>query len=307
MPAPPAAPDVLVFEHIPKTAGTTFRQVLRRRYGPDLATHFSVANPANRLQNLVARFESARPPRALISTIGYGLHERLPGGRRTAHFTLLRDPIQRTISNYYYSLQIGEIAEDVTLVAFCSGDPATVGPDRASNRQTAFLASRSWNYQTGFLGGLRVRQLLDGRPFDPADYDAALLERAKANLDTFLVPGLVARFDETLLLLGHALGWPLRTLRFVKTNRGQRRPKRLDLTPEERAALEAANTLDLALYRHAEERFAQLLAERLPDLPERLRAMERMNRVFRPLMPIEHRIERLRSRARQARRARSDS
>lgn len=297
--------DVLVFEHIPKTAGTTLRQVLRRRYGEDVVSNFSVANPQRRLDKLAVRFRSKHPPRAFISTIGYGLHERLPGDHRYAHFTLLRDPVQRTISNYYYSLQIGEIAEDVTLLEFCSGDPAAVGPDRATNRQTAFLASRVWNYQTGFLSGLRVEQILDGRPFRPEDYDEALLARAKANLDTFVVAGLVARFDETLLLLGHTLGWPLRTLRFVETNRGQRRPKSLDLTPEERTAIEAANVLDLALYRYAERRFEQLLAERLPDLPDRLQALKRTNRVFRPIIPIEQRLEHLWTRMQRARIARA--
>jgi hypothetical protein len=295
--APPAAPDVLVFEHIPKTAGTTLRQVLRRRYGSRLAVHFSVAQPRRRAAELAALIEAGRPPRALISTVGYGLHERLPGSLRYAHFTLLRDPIQRTISNYYYSLQIGEVQEGTSLVAFCSADPDTVVAARATNKQTAFLASRNWNYQTAFLSGLRAQQLLDGRPFDPADYDEALLERAKRNLDAFVVPGLVERFDETLLLLGHTLGWPLRTLRFVQKNRGRRRPKRLDLSAEERDALAAANALDLELYRHAAERFERLLAERLPDLPDRLRALGRMNRVYRPLAPVEHRLRRLRVRA----------
>jgi hypothetical protein len=288
---------VLVFEHIPKTAGTTLRQVMQRRFGAGLAAHFSVAHPQRRLDKLAVRFQGPKPPRALISTIGYGLHERLPGDLRYAHFTLLRDPVQRTLSNYYYSLQIGEIDEDVTLLEFCSGDPDALGPDRVRNRQTAFLASRMWNYQTGFLGGLRVQQLLDDRPFDPADYDDALLDRAKANLDTFLVPGLVARFDETLLLLGRTLGWPLRTLRFVKTNRGQRRPKHLDLGAEERAAIEAANVLDIQLYRHAEQRFERLLADGLPDLEERQRALDRTNRLYRPLLPIEFRLQRLRVKA----------
>jgi hypothetical protein len=292
--------DVLVFEHIPKTAGTTLRQVLRRRYGDGLLTHFKVSDPQSRLDNLAALIRSGRPPRALISTVGYGLQERLPGDLRYAHFTLLRNPVQRTISNYYYSLQIGEVHEGVTLLEFCSGDPAVVDATRATNRQTAFLASRNWNYQTGFLSGLRAAQLLDGRPFNPADYDEALLERAKHNLDAFVVPGLVERFDETLLLLGHTLGWPLRTLRFVKTNKGTRRPKRLALSAEEEAALQAANVLDLALYRYAEERFARLLAERLPDLPDRLRAFDRMNRAYRLLAPVEHRIQRLGARPPQA-------
>jgi hypothetical protein len=125
-----------------------------------------------------------------------------------------------------------------------------------------------------------VRQLLDGHPFRPEDYDEGLLAQAEATLDRCAMVGLTERFEESLLLAGSTFGWPTTALRFVPKNRGRRRPKRLDLTDEERAALEAANRLDLALYRFAEDRFDRLLGERVPDLGGRLRRLHQVNRLY---------------------------
>jgi hypothetical protein len=151
-PYPPSSYDVLVFEHIPKTAGSTLRTVLRRLYGRGLFLHTNVRAPLGRFEELQEEVRSGRRPiRAIGSHVGYGLHERLPGALRYAHFTLLRDPIQRTISDYYYGLQEGQIEEGVTLLEAISLDSPRAIPLRA------------WNVQTAFLGGLRAEYLLDGR------------------------------------------------------------------------------------------------------------------------------------------------
>src|SRR5690606_24103420 len=248
-----------------KTAGSTLRRVLWHRYGSGHVVHTRMVDPAPRTEELRAQIRAGRPPRAITSHIGYGLHERLPGDLRYRHITILRDPIERTVSHYYFALKQENLDEGTTLLDFCRGDAASPS------------ALRAWNNQTAYLSGLRVRQLHDGHPFDPTEYDEALLARAQANLDRFAAVGLVERFDESLLLLGRTFGWPLVTLRSLPRNVG-RRPRRLALTAEERAALEAANRLDLALYRHAERRFEVLLAERVPDAPARLGALARLNR-----------------------------
>ncbi len=279
--------DVLFFEHMPKTAGTTMQQLFRRRYRANVVMLTQVKGAPKRLDEMAAAIRAGHPPAAVFSHIGYGVHARLPETApplRYAHLTLLRDPIERAISSYYYYRQRGGVAAETTIAQFCSADG---------------YPKHAYNMQTAFLGGLREEQMLDRIPFREEDYDEALLETAKRNLDAFAALGLVERFDESVLLFGRTLGWPLSALRFVSKNRGKRRPKALDLAPDDRAALEAANKLDQALYRHAEARFEALLAERVPDLEAQLRALGRLNRAYGPLEPL---IKRLRPLTRWARR-----
>lgn len=289
-PVPPDAYDVLLFEHIPKTAGSTFRRVLWQQYGSAHEVHTSMNDPEPRTEQIRAAIRAGRTLRALTSHVGYGLHERLPDHLRFAHVTILRDPVDRAVSHYYYARSRGNVGEDTTLLDFCR--PGLSRPN----------ALRAWNTQTAYLSGLRLRQL-HGHPFDPTEYDEALLDQAKANLDRFAAVGLLERFDESLLLLGRTFGWPLVTLRSLPRNVG-RRPPRAALSDEEREALEAANRLDRALYRYATERFEALLEERVPDAPERLRSLSRLNQAYRSMAPAVKGLEAVKRTVRRVLRAR---
>lgn len=279
--------DVLVFEHIPKTAGSTFRRLLLRRFGKDLFIEGGRFNPHPQLDQLKERIREGRPPRAISAHFGYGFHELLPGDLRYTHFTFLREPISRTISHYYFALDQRGIDQGTSLRAFCESDAPPPYP------------LRSWNFQATFLSGLRVRATLADvpRPPRPEDHDEALLEAAVRNLDTFPAFGLVDRFEESLILFGRTYGWPLRALCFVSLNRGRRRPNRVELTGDEREVLHRVNRIDFELYRYAEARFERLLAERVPDLPDQLQALRRLNRLYRPTLLAADRIERAVGRA----------
>lgn len=287
-PYPPGSYDVLVFEHIPKTAGVTLRQVLWRRLGNRIFVHTNVMDPGPKTERLQELIRAGRPPAAISSHIGYGLHERLPGDLRYAHITMLRNPIDRTLSHYYWAIEQGNLPEGTTLIDFCRDDVPTHFPLRARN------------FQTAYLSGLRVRALLDGEPPRPEDHDEALLARAKANLDRFAAHGLVSRFEESLLLFGRTFGWPLVALRSLPRNVGKRRPRRVALTAAEEAALAEANRLDAALYAHAEARFEALLAERVPDAEGRLRSLSRLNRAYRAVAPAVNGLETLKRGVRRA-------
>lgn len=280
--------DVLVFEHIPKNAGSTFRTVLSRWFGDTHVKHTNVFDPKPRLKRLQARFSDDPPIRALSTHIGYGLHERLPGDLHYVHFTFLRDPVDRTISHYYYALDKGKIEEGTSLIDFCNMDAPAIFP--------------IWprNFQTVFLSGLRVRALLDGELPGPEDHAEALLEQAIRNLDTFPALGLVSRYEESLLLFGHTFGWPLSALCYVTVNKGTRRPRQVELTDEEREVVMRVNKLDFALYQHAERRFERLLAERVPDVPGQLRVLRRLNRAYRSAPHVANKIIRTSTRMRRA-------
>lgn len=256
--------DLLIFEHIPKTAGTTLHAILWRLYGGRrvffatdpgthparvAALHTRLADPANRLK-------------AVVAHTGYGLHERLPAGYRYRSFTLLRDPVERTVSHYHYQIQRGKLDAATSLERFVREDP-----------------SRSCNVQTAFLGGLEVRRTLDGIPLSADLYTEALLQRAQTallNLDAF---GITERFDESLLGFRDAFGWPLARILYVRQRVGHRRRAAPDaLSGAERRLVEQYNALDLELYAHARALFAERAAAR--GTRPRLATFQHVNRLY---------------------------
>ncbi len=91
------APEALFFVHIPKCAGSSFRQVLKRWFGAEalfLDTHdeAELKGAADRL---------GAPPRAIAGHIPYGLHGELPV--RPCYVSLVRHPLDRFVSFYKHA------------------------------------------------------------------------------------------------------------------------------------------------------------------------------------------------------------
>src|SRR5262245_13055450 len=97
--------EVILFNHIPTTAGSTMKHVLWRAVGGD-RVFFSVTIGKHR-ENVATIVEKLdRPlqaPCAVVAHTGVGLEERLPARHRYSRFTVLREPVQRTISEFFYA------------------------------------------------------------------------------------------------------------------------------------------------------------------------------------------------------------
>ena len=90
-------PEALFFVHIPKCAGSSFRLVLKRWFGPGalfLDTHDERA-----LRTAVGR--TRVPPRAIAGHIPFGLHDGL--SLRPCYVSLVRHPLDRFISLYKHA------------------------------------------------------------------------------------------------------------------------------------------------------------------------------------------------------------
>jgi hypothetical protein len=281
--------SILVFNHIKKTAGSSLRHVLFNVYG-GRHVHVLYVYKRSRIRTweehlalLNEKLSEARPRiTAVVSHAGYGVHEHLPEQHRYPQFTMLRDPVERTISMYYFVIQNGVYPPDTPIEVFLQD------------------TARAYNTQTADLGGLMVRTTVGGQPMRREDFDEALLARAKANLLAHDVFGLTERFEESLVLASAALGWPPRRLAYKRRNVGKARRVRAALTPQQVELVREHNRLDLALYAFALDHFERRLEE-APDHARRLRALGRANRLQGFSARSLHR--RLRNRARRAARA----
>jgi hypothetical protein len=239
---------LLVQIHIPKTAGSALRRVLNKEYGdrfrkaPNTFTHPNVAE--ERLRARVTGGNAAHPL-AIAGHIVFGLRDVLPAD--CCYLTVLREPVERTLSHYGY----------------------LVAPRDPKERPHGLLA-RGTPYRAGLSleealedprylpGNLQTRMIVCRRsPFEQLPGDA--LEQAKEHLRSrFAFVGVTERFDEFAALLTRAFGWAPRGP--PRKRVGDLRPERANMSPEALRALEQHDALDLELYALASELQEQAVA-----------------------------------------------
>ncbi|NQU39078.1 MAG: sulfotransferase family 2 domain-containing protein [Lentisphaerae bacterium] len=223
------APPPLIFLHIPKTAGTTLRTVLKRQYtrGRRCEIYTEEAFDAFRGLSVEARDQIG----LLAGHRTYGLHTLFTAACR--YVTVLRDPVARIVSHYEFVKQNRDhylhdevVRKQMDLSAYV----------------TSGISVETDNCQARIVAGG------DAPPFGQCGRE--MLDRAVQNIDRhFAGVGLTEKFDESLCLFQQALGWRLPL--YISMNVARRRPRAAGLPPETRALIESCNAWDLALYAHA--------------------------------------------------------
>lgn len=278
------ASGLLLFVHIPKTAGQTVVQILRNQYRGAFARVDPQAEEDPDRPELQAKLREAERAgnRVIVGHFPFGVGRWLEGPCR--YVTFLRDPVDRVISRYYYLIDR-------------PGTPHyAVLREKAESLEDALdLQPQFRNWQTRVMAGTDP----DGRydPNDPCTEET--LARAKANLERCAAVGLTERFDESLVLMKLALGWS--TPAYVRRNTTKGRPRLRELPPHVLELIEERNRLDRSLYEHGASLFEEALAEDRGHVERELRRLDRTNTVY----PLVHATRRpVRIARRMARRAR---
>lgn len=258
-----AAVQPLVFFHIPKAGGSTLKEIINRQYPRDTTVWLSFQH-AGQMSAFLARSQAERNGlNCLMGHLPFGFHEELH--RPSFLFTMLREPVSRFLSEYYYIVR-----------------HQLTGPwwPPAENLVSveAFLDYRiitnAMDVQTRIISGL-----LPGAgtppPFEPLPEGA--LERAKANLrDHFGLVGDTDRFDETMLLLQKRMGWT-RGVHYARRNTAPRKTTHKEVAPAVLERIHEHTRKDAELVAYANELLDQALAGVEPGFQEELEALKRRN------------------------------
>ena len=227
--------EAVVFYHLPKTAGTTLNAVLRQNYQGD-----QIVSPGIDTHAFVAEFakwpeEKRRDIHLLQGHFPFGFHDLLPLPNR--YFTILRNPIERTISYYFHAMRDSQhylyelIHQDkMSLKTLIESGEALMMNDGQTR-----LLSAVW-------GDVPVGGITD-----------EILDTAVSNLRTMAVVGLTEQFDATLLLLQRAFGW--RNIYYTSKNVGIYHQKKAALDKETLAIVAKYNQQDMRLYHMAQKQF----------------------------------------------------
>ena len=232
------ARELTVFEHIFKTAGTTFLiSYLCDAFPMERTFIIRGSAPFNALDRRAAVARAARRDCKIEIIGGHNCEEirhRFPKAR---YITLVREPVSRFISrvlHHLYHNKEGPPVEEIDIREFtASAVPRSV---------ECLLGNKGLpaNDQTSILLGEQVHQdRLTGALFEKID-------------ERFHLVGLTERFADFLFLLHVELDWPLVLVRnrMVREER-----KRFILRPGDSELIATYNRLDAELYARIAEQF----------------------------------------------------
>ena len=226
--ARPPCPTVL-FMHIPKTAGTAFREAIAANY-----SHAEIAYLYPTVPGLLAKdlralpVEQRRSYRMVIGHFQFGMHEALP--QPCEYVTIVREPTARVLSQYAYLRQT---------------QPELVSDNgRFMPLEAVFEQRLTVDFDNAMV---RLFSGVDQRVFPPGTLTCDIFDRAVRNLRTaFTIVGHQETSAASFAKLQTRFGWHA-TDKLENVNAGSIRSSS-ELTPTLLEAIKHYNHWDYLLY-----------------------------------------------------------
>jgi hypothetical protein len=225
-----------IFDHLPKTGGTAFKTILEQIFGPE-----NVSPAVSGRSELWSEDTYARYP-----VITGHFHSPIPvdrTNRRRARITMLRDPIDRAISEYfYYRNDVERVEWNKLAVLAKDHDFYAYIKLLESNRDMAIsnYYSRRFASQISRKSGNQAR----------------LLELAKEALLRYDFVGIQEQFNDSIDLFCCKFKLPL-VPQIERINVTSLRSRLQELDPKTRKKLLQLNEVDVELYEFALRQFEE--------------------------------------------------
>lgn len=251
--------DTLIFMHLGKTAGGSFNDAIFFRLPAEQRFHASRGRTNGLGLHLRQDIEAAyaqewagrrNEPRLISGHLQFGIHKMLRG--RWRYISLIRHPVDRIISQYYYLKQIDlsntpiyELMENISLA------------DYATSR----LSPDLHNGQTRALSGIDKLGAATGSDIEFPDVCEADFDMALSNIDKhFLFIAPHTEVDVVIRMISDIYGIAPESLPKQPANVTVNRPAVEDIDESVKAAILRNNLFDFRLYQHTQKSFAAFRA-----------------------------------------------
>lgn len=247
--------DQLYFLHMAKTAGRSFEDFLKKNSDPEKTIRIDVEHgyPQNIPPHIFKDYH------LYLGHLGYHFTTLFPDDKKPLWITMLRDPVERVISFYYFFRNVKPVkpghisfkhqvmANELSLLQF------------VESKEAAELVE---NYQFHNLidSEMLFFNAKDRRQFRSSKSDEELLTIAKRRLqDECIFFGITERYDSSIALLCYTFGWDLPRQKPEKMNVTPKKPDRTMITPAIIEAIRRKVPLDIEIYSFACDLFEKRL------------------------------------------------
>jgi len=267
--------DLFIHLHIPKTGGTTLRDIIQRQYRSEKILMIPKLEESESILKEVSTSQ-IKQLKLIQGHLKYGIHNHFH--RRAKYFAIIRDPINRVLSTYYYVLNQKNNPQNLST----TNNQMTIY-DFVQSGVNPFLI----NGQT---------QLISGKTGDidnPIIESEELFSLAKENIENdFLFLGITEMFDETILILKNMLGWHMPY--YSIANRTKKKPNYDAVNPTIISFIKEHNQLDIKLYNITKTSLLNRIAEENDIFQNRINKFKKINRLLNPLFSYSRAIRLIR-------------
>jgi hypothetical protein len=267
--------DLFIHLHIPKTGGTTLRDIIQRQYR---AEKILMIPKLEESENILKEVSTSQinQLKLIQGHLKYGIHNHFH--RRAKYFSIIRDPINRVLSTYYYVLSQKNNPQNLST----SNNQMTIY-DFVQSGVNPFLI----NGQTKLISGKT------GNIDNPIIESEELFSLAKENIENdFLFLGITEMFDETILILKNMLGWHMPY--YSIANRTKKKPNYDAVNPTIISFIKEHNQLDIKLYNITKTSLLNRIAKENDIFQNRINKFKKINRLLNPLFSYSRAIRLIR-------------